>query len=199
MWPKILIAAVAGGLLAFCMGAFNHMILGLQGRAIEAIPDETSFIDQIKARSIRTGLYMFPGVLEDSDQQDHSQAFAEFNERYKAGPNGLLLIGPTGEDVMGPKQLGLELAANVVAALLAAWIVSLIAADVGFVQRWGAVLIMGVFTWFSVAASYGIWYRFPQRFVLDELLGAALEWGVAGLAIAAIVRRPSLTASPPQP
>ena len=69
-------------------------------------------------------------------------------------------------------------------------------ADGSFAKRWLAVLAMGVFAWFSLSASYGIWYRFPHDFVHDEFYCAVLEWGVAGLAIAAIVRRPTAAANP---
>jgi len=192
MWARILIAGIVGGVLVFFMGAFNHMALGLQGRTILDLPDEPTVVDFVKDRELKPGLYGFPAMPKD--EKDKSKAYAETNARYKAGPAGLLLIAPTGEDMMGPKTLGLELATDVVAALLAAWIVSLFAADVGFVRRWLAVLLMGIFAWFSLTASYGIWYRFPHDFVHDEFLCAALEWGVAGLAIAAIVRRKPVAA-----
>ena len=54
----------------------------------------------------------------------------------------------------------------------------------------GEEMMSGVFAWFSLSASYGIWYRFPHDFIHDEFYCAVLEWGVAGLAIAAIVKRP---------
>jgi len=87
------------------------------------------------------------------------------------------------------ENLGKELASNVIAAFMAAWVISLAGPDVGFGRRWLAVLLMGLIGWMSLAASYGIWYRFPHDFLHDELLCAFLEWSVAGLAIAAIVRR----------
>ena len=103
----------------------------------------------------------------------------------------MLLIVPTGQDMMTGETLGKELVTNVIAALLASRVVSLMAVEVGFVRRWLAVFVIGIIGWFSFIASYGIWYRFPHNFVHDELFGAAIEWGVAGLAIAAIVRRPA--------
>jgi hypothetical protein len=100
----------------------------------------------------------------------------------------MLLIVHKGPILMG-ENLGKEFFSNVIAALMASWIVSLIAAEVGFVRRWFAVVAMGLFSWFSLAASYGIWYRFPHDFVHDEFWCVLIEWGVAGLAIAAIVKQ----------
>ena len=57
----------------------------------------------------------------------------------------------------------------------------------GFVVRWSFVVLMGVFTWVCANASYHIWWHFPFPFVLDELYCALIEWGLAGIAIAAIV------------
>ncbi|HJS07483.1 MAG TPA: hypothetical protein VJ809_07470, partial [Pirellulales bacterium] len=152
----------------------------------------------IKGRKLKPGLYSFPEMPKEDAQIDMAKAYAEVNERYKDGPAGLLLIAPTGEDMMGPKTLGLEWATNTGAAFLAAWIVSLFGTDVGFIRRWLAVVVIGLIAWLSIAASYGIWYRFPHDFVHDELYCALLEWAVAGLVIAAIVRRPvgAATAKP---
>lgn len=190
MWIRILIAGIVGGALVFVMGAFSHAALGLQGRTIENLPDETTFVEQVQGHKLRHGIYGFPGHPTSTDAQEREREFVEVQKRFKAGPAGFLLIAPTGEEMMSSATLGLEFATNTIAALLAAWIVSLMAADVGFAKRWLAVLAMGVFAWFSLSASYGIWYRFPHDFIHDEFYCALLEWGVAGLAIAAIVKSP---------
>ncbi|HZN36660.1 MAG TPA: hypothetical protein VFB80_22680 [Pirellulaceae bacterium] len=190
MWIRILIAGIAGGVLVFVTGAFSHAALGLQGRTIENLPDEATFVEQVKGQKLRHGLYGFPGQPTSKDAKEREREFAEVQKRFKAGPAGFLLIAPTGEEMMGGATLGMEFATNAIAALLAAWILSLAAADVGFGKRWLAVLAMGIFAWFSLSASYGIWYRFPHDFIHDEFYCAVLEWGVAGLAIAAIVRKP---------
>jgi hypothetical protein len=91
--------------------------------------------------------------------------------------------------MMGPPQLIAEPVSNIVAALLAAWIVSLFAADVGYGRRVASVIAMGVIGWASISVSNAIWYRFPHAFTHDELFCTLLEWSVAGAAIAAIVRR----------
>jgi hypothetical protein len=173
------------------------MVLKFQGRTLYNVPDSASFTEHLKARGLAPGIYVFPDMPTGEDSNDQAKMTA-LNERYKAGPSGMLLLAPTGEDMMGRKTLGLEWATNSAAAFLAAWIVSLFGADVGFVRRWLAVVVIGLIAWLSIAASYGIWYRFPHDFVHDELYCALLEWAVAGLVIAAIVRRPvgAATAKP---
>jgi hypothetical protein len=194
LW-RIFIAGIVGGILAFVMGAVCHAVLQLQSRTLARIPDEPAFIEHIRGRNLNPGLYSFPEMAKEAADQDMAKAYAGVNEKYRAGPAGLLLTAPTGEDMMSPKTLGLEWATNTAAAFLAAWLVSLFGADVGFVRRWLAVVVIGVVSWLSIAASYGIWYRFPHNFIHDELYCALIEWAVAGIAIAAIVRRPTLAAT----
>jgi hypothetical protein len=187
MWLRILLASIVGGFVVFCMGAVNHTVLHLQERTILNVPDSATFSEHLTTRGLAHGLYMFPDMPTASDQSDQAK-MAAYNERYAAGPSGMLLIVHKGPLSMG-ENLGKEFITNVIAALMASWIVSLIAAEVLFIRRWLAVVAMGLFSWFSLAASYGIWYRFPHDFVHDEFWCGLLEWGVAGLAIAAIVKR----------
>jgi hypothetical protein len=187
MWLRILIGGIVGGIVVFFVGFFTHAMLGLQGRAIANLPDEPRVAEALKSSGVKPGIYSLPGMLQGADASDPKKN-EELNARYKAGPSGVIVIAPTGEDMMSGATLGMEFATNVIAALLAAWVVSLLAAEIGFMQRSLVVLALGVFSWFSLSASYGIWYRFPHAFIHDEFYCAALEWGLAGLAIAAIVR-----------
>jgi hypothetical protein len=188
MWLRTLLGGLVGGIAVFFAGFLGHGIMHLQSRTFGNIPDDSGFIEHLKTHKLTHGLYFYPDMPTGAAQND-SAKMAEASERFKTGPTGFLLIAHDGEARMG-EMLGKEFASNLIAAMIAAWIVSLLAADVGFLRRWLAVFLMGVFAWFSLSASYGIWYRFPHDFLHDELLCAALEWGAAGLAIAVIVRRP---------
>jgi len=187
MWLRILIAGFVGGVLIFVTGAMNHMAFHLLDRTFKNIPELDAFSEQLKTRNLDHGFYVFPGMPTEEEQKDEAK-MAAWNERYAAGPSGMLLIVHSGPLLMG-ELLGKEFATNTIAALLAAWVISLAGPDVGFGRRWLAAVAIGLIGWFSFIASYGIWYRFPHDFVHDEALCALLEWSVAGAAIAAIVRR----------
>ena len=189
MWLRILLSGLIGGVLIFVVGATNHMAFQLLDRTFHNIPDSPTFSESLKTRGLTPGFYVFPDMPTAAEQNDAAK-MTELNERYKAGPAGMLLIAPTGQDMMTMETLGKELATNTIAALLVSWIISLFGPDIGFGRRWLAVVMIGVIGWCSFIASYGIWYRFPHEFVHDELICALLEWSVAGLAIAAISRRP---------
>jgi hypothetical protein len=195
MWVRILIASVVGGALVFCVGATNHMVFHLLDRTMRNIPESDTFASDLKSRNLHHGLYVFPNMPTAAEQNDPVK-MKEFNLRYAAGPSGLLIIAHPGPMLMG-EMIGKELVTNVIAAFIVAWVVSLFGPEVGFGRRWGAVVLMGLLGWINLAASYGIWYRFPHDFLHDELLCTFLEWSVAGLAIAAIVRKKPASITPP--
>src|SRR6478752_3907645 len=140
MWLRILIAGIVGGFLVFCMGAVNHTVFHFQERTFLKIPESSTFSDNLTARDLKHGLYVFPNMPTAAERSDSEKTVA-FNERYSHGPSGMLLIVHKGPVLMG-ENLGKEFFSNVIAALMASWIVSLIATDVGFARRWFAVVVM---------------------------------------------------------
>src|SRR4029453_6372739 len=182
---RVLLAGVLGGVIVFVCGAVEHMVFRWGAREIKELPNTQNLVDALKTQQAEHGIYMFPGMAKDMPKE---QAEKEFTERYKTGPNGMLIVGRTGEEPMGPQQLGFEALSNILAALIVAWVVSLLAPTTDFYSRWLVVLFLGLMAWLSLSASYAIWYRFPWPFIRDELFCALFEWGVAGLVIAAIVK-----------
>ncbi|MBI3866864.1 MAG: hypothetical protein HY290_33710 [Planctomycetia bacterium] len=192
MGIRILLAGIIGGLLTFAMGAVNHMVFEFGDRSIHRLPDEEAFQAAIRSQNLQHGMYGFPRPAE---RPRDDAAMNAFNEKYKQGPNGMLIVGATGEDLMPPHHLIAEAVTNIVFCLLAAWVVSRFDPRCGFIARWLAVVAIGLMAWLSIPASYAIWYRFHSSFIHDELFGSLIETAVAGLAIAAIVR-PKLSAAP---
>lgn len=192
---RIVLAGVLGGAIIFVCGAVEHMVFQLTDRQFKRPPSEAALVEFVKSQKFEPGMYGFPDLPHDTPKEQRDKLYEEVNKRYKEGPNGILLVGPTGEDMMGPRQLGFEAAANVAMALIAAWILSLLAPGANYYTRWLIVLLMGVAAWLSMDASYAIWYRFPWPFIRDQLLCALFEWGVAGLVIAAIAK-PQATSTP---
>jgi len=198
---RIFIAGVVGGALVFCGGAFSHMVLNLEGRAFKQLAKDDDMRKAIGKEDLKPGVYRIPGLPDGWEKltgEEKTKAVKTYNDRYREGPSGLMVVAPKDEDVMESYQLVAEFATNVLAALIAAWIV----ANVGgsYVLRWIVVLNLGLFTWLSTGASFGIWYRFPMDFVHDGLFCSLIEWGIAGFAIAAIATpAPPTAADAPAP
>ena len=175
---RILIAGLVGGILVFFTGFVEHEVLGWGSRTFSAVKKEDQFRAEIRGHRLEPAMYAFPSMPKTREEME------PFIKKWEEGPSGFLIVA--GDMNMG-LMVGLELLSNVIAALIAAWIVSLISADKTFLWRWKVVVLMGVFGWLSLVASYGIWWQFPWAFIRDDLLGAILEWCIGGAAIAAII------------
>jgi hypothetical protein len=183
---RIVIAAVAGGLLVFVSAAVAHMATPLGTAGLNTLQGEETVVAALKASGNGSGLYFFPGG--DMSRPTEEQMAAHL-EKLKAGPVGLLAYTAGPGEAMSPRQLLSELGTNILAAGVAAFIVSLVAGSL--VQRAVVVALLALFATLSVTASYSIWYGFPGAFVAAGLVTEFVAWLLAGFAIAKIVR-PSL-------
>jgi hypothetical protein len=195
---RVIIAGILGGIVIFFCGFVEHGVLSLQTRAMQALPDEEAVTDLIRAQKLEYGVYNFPEMPKGATPEEVQKSTDEMTKKYKDGPNGLLFIGRTGEDPMTPRELGMEAGSNVAAALLCSFILALMSPRNGFATRLCVCFLIGLIAWLSIDASYGIWYRFPNLWVMDGLICSLAEWLIAGVLMSAIVKPfyPELTAVP---
>lgn len=183
---RILIAGLLGGIVLFIWGFVSHMVLPLGEVGLKTLPfaQQDTVIEAARGAFVQgTGVYIVPGFEDMADYSDKARAKA-VGERAASLPYAFVVYQPQGVDVindMGP-NLGIELATNVLAALLAAFVVSHAAARLG--RRALLVAAMGLFAWLSISVPYWNWYRFPLDFTLANLAMQVIGWGLAGLAIA---------------
>jgi hypothetical protein len=176
---RVLLAALAGGLIVFIASAVAHIFTPLGTTGMSALTNEDRVLDTMRTSISGSGLYVFPG-FDPSGKMTPEQI-----EKMKRGPTGLLVYTAQGSDGMSPRNLVLELVTNILAALIAAILISKMTGSVS--SRAVAVALLAVFATVSVTASYWIWYGFPLPFILAELATEGIAWFLAGLAIAKIV------------
>jgi hypothetical protein len=190
---RVLIGGVVGGLVVFIWGAVSHMATPLGEMGIKEIPDEAGVLTAIKERIKEPGLYFFPGIDRKKTLTDLEQKAWE--EKIKTGPSGIMVVTPSGGEAMSPRQLITELASNILAALVASYLVSQVVG--GYLKRVAFVALLGVFGWLSISVSYWNWYGFPTDFSIAALAEEAVGWLLAGLVIAAIAKRASTQSDAP--
>ena len=181
---RILAAGIVGGLLVFGWGALAHLVLPLGETGIGQLPNESIVTAPMKATIQDPGLYLFPGI--DHSRDPSPEEMTAWQDRYRAGPRGLVVFQPTGAEPMSPKQLGTEAISNVLAALIGAFLLSLMSG--GYLVRVVAVTSLGLFAWLSINVSYWNWFGFPVDFTIAAGILEVVGWLVAGLAMAAIVK-----------
>ena len=178
------LAAIAGGVVVFVWSAISHMALGLGTAGISTMPNEDRMAQAIRGAITEPGLYFFPGFPASHKMTaDEEKAFTE---KYRRGPSGILIVQPGGRDPMVPQQFVFELLGDVLAAGVAAFILSSLAAS--FAARVAAVGLLGVFEWLDINVSYWNWYKFPTAYTLAALVEQVVGWTLAGLVMALILR-----------
>jgi len=187
---RVLLGALAAGVVVFVWGAIAHMLLPIGDMGIQSIPNEDSVLRPIQAAISERGFYFFPGV-------DHSKSLTPAEQetwqaKVKKGPTGILIVQPNGGEAMSPKQLLTEFATGVVAALLAGIVLTQVKGN--YATRVLVVLLMGAFGLASIVASYWNWFGFPTDYVLGAAIDEMGGWLLGGLVLAAIVRP-----APPRP
>ena len=176
---RILIAAIVGGLIVFVWSAVSHTVTPLGTMGFSTIANEDPILDAMRSNIPRSGLYMFPGIGADGSVSPAQEA------KMQRGPTGIITYN-TGA-LNFPRNLILELATTILAALIAAYVVSMIPGTL--MRRALIVALLALFATVSLTASYWIWYGFPLPFVLAELITEVAGWFLAGLAMAKITSR----------
>ncbi len=185
---RIIAAGFLGGLAVFNASFAGHVVFGWPERQFNTFPDEPRTKQFLADQKLPPGIYNVPHFVMNGPAEEQEARQKAYDDAYRQGPAAILIMQPTGEDPMTGQTLANEFGTNVAGCLLAAWIVSLLAPTRSFATRLFVVVAISLIGWISIVVSYGIWYRFPFLFVLDELFNHLLEGTVAGLVIATLVR-----------
>lgn len=190
---RVLLGGFVGGMVIFMWGAVAHMALPIGEMGLRQLPEETALIEPMRSTITESGLYFFPGM--DRSHTPSESELAAWEAKIKEGPSGLLLVHPRGGEAMSPRQLGTEFATDVVAALLAGFLLTYVRA--GYAGRVAFVMLLGVFGFVTISVPYWNWYGFPFDFTAAEGIDQLVGWTLAGLVLAAIVRPASAPAAAP--
>ncbi len=192
MCRRIIIGGVLGGLVTFIWGAISHVALGLGDAGIKNIPNEAPVLAAMQSNIKEAGFYFFPGrdFSPNLTKEQKNAVEKAWNEKYLAGPRGILVYHPDGEQPMSLRQLLLQLGAEIVAALVAAFLLAQASGISSYMGRVGFVLLLGLLPFLMVNFPYWNWYGFPATFTFAQLADKLITYLVAGLVLAAIVKPP---------
>jgi hypothetical protein len=184
--PRLALAALVGALAMFIWGAVSHMVL-LKGVGFTRMPHDEWVLAELRKSLSKDGLYFFPSVdLSGHATAEETSAWAA---RFRAGPTGMIVFHPSGDEPVSPTKLALQFLSDLFAAAIGAFVVSLIAAP-----NWRRSLVLGLlgaFSCLSVAALYWNWYGFPTAFFLAQCVDKVVGWSIAGVLIARIAPLPT--------
>ena len=187
MTKRVFLSGVVGGVALFAWGAVVHMYLGLYEPSVKSLPHEAALVGTLQQAIREPGFYFFPGFEPGQEKTEAGQK--AWAEKMARGPHGILVYHPEGGEAMSPRQLLIELAGDVLAALIAAWLLATAAGGVrGFGARLLFVTLLGLLAWVVMDLSYWNWYGFPGGMVVASLIEQVGGFFLAGLLLAALIR-----------
>ncbi len=177
MSRRELVTGLLGGVAMFVWTSVAHLALPLGAAGVREMPGEKAALVALSTSIGRdSGLYVFPGMGSDTMEQ--------YQQKLAIYPSGLLVYHPPGASGMTAARLGIELATEVLEALLAVWLLQQTRA-VGFLRRFGVVVALGIVASLGTNLSYWNWYGFPAAYTAAYMFTQIAGFAVVG-AIAAL-------------
>ena len=191
MTKRIILGGLVGAVLVFLVSFIWHMAGSLGEIGIKNMPGGGAVEAAMRASIHDPGFYFFPAAPPMGGQSKDQAAAAQtaYLEAYKQGPTGILIYSPGGTELQFGKLLLNQFLFNVIAALLIAWILGIGAGSTTFGSRVLIVLLISISAGVIYDLSYWNWYGFPTNYTIAHVGSWVISWGVAGLGMAAIVKR----------
>lgn len=177
---RIILAGVLGAVAMFAWAALAHMSpLGQVGFKTLPAATENALVDSVKtATGEQGGLYMAPA--------------AQMEKMTGRGPRLLTVYTPDASYEMSPMQLGGEFGIELAQSIILAFLLAGIAAGVG--GRIAYAVAAGIMVGIATNGSYHIWFGFPHDYTAAQILIQVVEYLVAGIVIALVLRRHNVPA-----
>lgn len=183
---RIVIAAVLAAIVLFVWQMVVHMFLPIGEMGMRAPKNESVVLQSIQSELPEPGIYMLPYL--NPDKWGDEAAMNELAQRAKANPYAFVVVNtPPADPLSMTPQLIKQFLTCYFAALIVAWLLS--ATTWSFGMRIVGSTAVGVFGWLANTLPLWTWYRFPPQFVHAGLLEQGIGWLLAGVVIAAWLRR----------
>jgi hypothetical protein len=193
MGKRILLGSLVGSVVVFVVSAAWHMTPTLGEIGVKALPAEDTVRAGLRTSLPDPGLYFFPapdmsaGRTKEKEKADA----AAYLEKYRSGPSGILVYHPGGEELNFGKLMAYQFLFGLAGSFVIAWILALTAGSTTYGSRACLVLLIALFGGIVYSLPEWNWYGFPASYTIASIAGMLVSWGIAGLAMAAIVKRPA--------
>jgi len=158
LWLPIVLSAV----IIFVASSIMHMLLPYHRSDYDKIPDEDNVRSAMRAAGLKRGLYVFPFCTHKEMNSP------EVIEKYNQGPNGMMIVFPTGRPFM-PKYLGLWFGYCLVIAFFVAYIAGhTVAQGTDYLAVFRVVGATAFMAFGLGPLANVVWKGYPWSFVLKE-------------------------------
>src|SRR5436853_5311239 len=161
MSTRIFLAGILGGIVMFIWNFVAHDLLPLGEIGVRLIPNEDAVTSVLQTNlGDNSGFYVFPsgGLTPGATREQKQAAMKKAEEQMASGAGGVLVYRPK-RAFNFPKRLGIEFATDVIASLLAAFLLAQ-ARITGFGGKVGFVFVVGLIAGFFGNFQYMNWFGF---------------------------------------
>jgi hypothetical protein len=190
MLKQILLAGLLGGLTLFVWESVAHMATGLGDAGVRALPGEAPVQAAIRASVREPGFYIFPAPEDRPGMtgEQKSQAMQTAFQRASTEVAGIMVVYPNGRTYELVSLLGIQFAGDVLAILIAAFLLSRAISVKGYLARTLFVGLMGLLPTLQVDIPQWNWYGFPTIFTAAQFAVHLIGFLLAGSVVAKIVK-----------
>lgn len=179
---RVVLAGLLAGSVSFAWGIVSHVLLDSVHASIQALPDEPAVLAALERSLPGAGFYLYPVGARDADPEKNAAAQSRL-------PHGIVVYTPPGEPASVLREFSVQLAGDLACGWIAAVLLSVAAPSLpGFPARVLFVLLLGAFAILAVDLPYWNWYGFPTEYLLGRLFDSLMGWGLAGAALARLLR-----------
>lgn len=165
---RIIIAGVVGAVVYFVWGMLAWMAVPLHTPTIHALPAEQTIVNALTEQNLESGVYVAPFAENSADMSDPE---SEFMKRHSAGPIFSIYYQKQGAAPMNAGVLGIGFVIDLLAALLAACLLSSIGpCGRSYWCRVGFVTGLGIFVALVGHLSYWNWMHFPLGYTVGFMI-----------------------------
>ncbi len=180
---QIILAGVIGAVVYYAWGMAAWMALPIHHDTMHNLPQEDSVKKALVEQNLEPGYYVVPTWPKDNDQEKMNA----FKEAHRQGPIVSIIYAHGGEP-MPPAMMAKGMVIDLVAAFVAALLLSGATCCRYYLQRVGFVLGLGLF---ASVVSYGAlwnWMYFPLDYTLGMVVDVILGWTLVGMVMGFIIK-----------
>lgn len=195
---QTLIGGLVGGVILFLWGFLAWSVLMIHKDTLKNIPNEDIVMSALGGVIHEKGVYVFPGFPQENastTEEEKAAAMSSWEQKYRRGPTGQVIYDPKGSDPIMMSQMITGLLLTILGSMLVAWFLQRsTAANASYLARVSFCGMFGIFLALGVHLVNWNWMGYPFNYTTSIIVDNVVGWVLAGLGIAAVVKRKTGTA-----